>query len=751
MSIQSTESLYLPHPGPYLALVTNNLDPNFMGGLEVMLFEGTSPDLKNLRQDYTLSVKYLPSFWGYTSYQFEGNNSASFDDAQKSYGMWAVPPDIGTVVLCMFIGGDKNSGYWMGVVPDPSQNHMVPGLPATQFTAITPEQERKYGTRFLPTAEYNKKTRDLSNPKKDEYAKPIHPFADRLLAQGLLVDDIRGVTTSGARRERPSMVFGISTPGPVDKSVNAPKHPIGYKNNKLTAFTSRLGGHQIVMDDGDKNGLNELFRIRTRTGHQILLHNSSDLIYIANAAGTAWLEMTGNGKIDIYANDSISIHSEADFNFRADRDINIEALRDINISSGGNMKQKVQSDWSLDITREAKMAVGTVYNLKTQSAVVGVDTLELGAADRIVLNATNIIDLAATNVSAMGKDVLNLYSKALKMEGTVTAGLKAPNVRLSATGSFGIKGDTDIRLTSPSLNLNGAPAVSAPNAGKAISEVRVPAKPPSMPYYSLPNRDTDPGGWADGKFYKAEDIISIMKRVPTHEPYDQHENINKKVFSKEQTNLENDNRGKGEPAKYATVEYKVPTNTKGTPPTPTGDIEEDNVAAFLWMIRCCEGTSGPNGYQTLFTGAIFDPESPTFKAQNQWTQKYEGAKNRAYKWADHPRLVITVTHKNTKTGEVKPLPSTAAGAYQFLADTWDSCARTLKLPDFSPRSQDLACILLLKQTNSLTDVKKGRLSVALDKNKRIWASLPGDVYGQGGKNSAQALALYKQGGGTVVG
>ena len=103
------------------------------------------------------------------------------------------------------------------------------------------------------------------------------------------------------------------------------------------------------MDDGDVNGQNELVRIRTRTGHQILLHNTNDLIYIGNSTGTTWLEMTSHGKIDIFAQDSISIHTEGDFNFRADRDFNLEAGRnfkittmgsnagDVSITSGGNL------------------------------------------------------------------------------------------------------------------------------------------------------------------------------------------------------------------------------------------------------------------------------------------------------------------------------------------------------------------------------------------------------------------------------
>jgi len=46
-----------------------------------------------------------------------------------------------------------------------------------------------------------------------------------LQAQGLLKDDIRGITTSSARRETPSAVFGISTPGPIDKE--GPKGKVG--------------------------------------------------------------------------------------------------------------------------------------------------------------------------------------------------------------------------------------------------------------------------------------------------------------------------------------------------------------------------------------------------------------------------------------------------------------------------------------------------------------------------------------------
>ena len=74
--------------------------------------------------------------------------------------------------------------------------------------------------------------------------------------------------------------------------------------------------------DGDPTPpFNEHVRLRTRTGHSVLLHNTEDLIYIANSKGTAWIELTSDGKIDIFAQDSILLNTEADFNLHALRNI----------------------------------------------------------------------------------------------------------------------------------------------------------------------------------------------------------------------------------------------------------------------------------------------------------------------------------------------------------------------------------------------------------------------------------------------
>jgi predicted chitinase len=467
--------------GPYIGIVTNHLDTTYMGMLEVTLLKGTTGSAE--RSGTQVTVRHLSPFAGATNIDFEGNNSAAFNDVQKSYGMWMIPPDIGTTVLCIFIDGDSNAGYWMGCIQDTFQNHMIPGIAASKYTEMTPEQQQKYGTNYLPVAEFHKKSRTLEIPKPSTFGKPVHPFADRLVTQGLLLDTVRGVTSSSARREVPSQVYGISTPGPVDISINAPRHNIGIEKS-VRAPVSRLGGTTFVMDDGDRDGKNELVRIRTRTGHQILLHNTADLIYIGNAKGTAWLEMTSQGKIDIFAQDSVSIHSEQDFNFRADRDINFEAGRNIHIRAGGVMETNVAKQYYLLAGADGKLQFQGNYNLSA-----GAGIRQQATAKTSIVSGGNLVVSSNANISIGATGVQKIVGKQLLLNSVATDGSTAPD------------------------------------------------QPKPLEIFSLPNRSGQ-SGWGNNKFYKDSDIQSIMQRVPTHEPWDHHENINPSMFTAANTDTQ---------------------------------------------------------------------------------------------------------------------------------------------------------------------------------------------------------------------
>ena len=341
------------NPGPYEAVVRAVMDPKFQGSLKVELLKTTESGQTQITGQI-IRAKYLNPFYG-TTPVFDTKDDKDYRYSQNSYGMWFVPPDIGNRVMVIFVEGNIEKAYWFGCIQQEGMNIQLPeGNPATNLHNSTEVDEID---KKMPVVEYNKKY-NKNNPKKDanNYLKPVHnAFKNILNNQGLLSDETRGISSSSARREVPSSVFGILTPGPVDKdfdSVFKPSKNLHYQ---------RKGGSSFVMDDGDatlirkgsasdtayeyvdksKNEIggapnspfNELVRLRTRTGHQILMHNSEDLIYIGNAKGTTWIEMTANGKIDIFANDSISVHSNQDLNFKAERDINLEAGRNTNIKS----------------------------------------------------------------------------------------------------------------------------------------------------------------------------------------------------------------------------------------------------------------------------------------------------------------------------------------------------------------------------------------------------------------------------------
>jgi muramidase (phage lysozyme) len=146
-------------------------------------------------------------------------------------------------------------------------------------------------------------------------------------------------------------------------------------------------------------------------------------------------------------------------------------------------------------------------------------------------------------------------------------------------------------------------------------------------------------------------------------------------------------------------------------------LGSQSLRAFLAVIRAGEGTSDPDGYRRHYGGTLFDS------------------------FADHPCKAITAGRWT----------STAAGAYQFLMGTWRECAAALALPDFSPASQDLAAVFLIRRRGALPDALAGRLDAAIAKCAKEWASLPGSPYGQPTRTLAQAHAVYAQAGGTLAG
>jgi len=366
--------------GPFVGIVKNNVDPTRSGRLQVYIETFTSGDPEDSTKWTT--VRYLPGFFGYTPAGNTANTGVGdYTQNQNAYGMWFTPPDIGIKILCVFANGDRQLGYYIGVVPDDGLGHMVPAIGSTtQYVVGNKNQETYFANdKLLPVTEINTNNIAIVNSGRFfDQEKPVHAVAAGVLfRQGLNQDIERGPIRSSSQRETPSAVFGISTPGiPVYQGGMSP-NDIRKKiqnrelNPQDAQVIGRMGGHTLVMDDGDLDGNNALFRLRTPKGHQITMNDSGDFFYITHANGQTWLEFGREGTVDVFSTNSVNIRTNGDINMHADRDINmfaggniqvkstksttIEAVTDLNISAQNDFK--IYSKATLGVKADGTMAL----------------------------------------------------------------------------------------------------------------------------------------------------------------------------------------------------------------------------------------------------------------------------------------------------------------------------------------------------------------------------------------------------------
>lgn len=363
-------SLLIPYP--VIGIVKDNIDTTHSGRIRVYIanYGGINPDDSR----GWISVSYMSPWFGSISPGGDAtkgtdrNSWGKFVGNPHSYGMWMSAPDIGSTVICIFVNGRPDQGYYIGGAPTIGMHHMVPGLAGSPAVVPNTKEATTYGdVKMLPTVEANFCSINVQKSRQPYYLpKPVHSYQAAILSQqGLIRDRIRGVISSSSQRETPSRVFGISTPG-------GPIYSGGYTNSTIRQAAKtqdisklqqvgRTGGHSIVMDDGTLDGVDALMRFRTAGGHQIMMSDSGQTVFIIHGNGNAWIELGKEGTVDIFTNNSFNVRSVGDINLHADRDINMHAGRNLNmfgrlvkmeadtdmtVRAGRNMIQHCMATWS---------------------------------------------------------------------------------------------------------------------------------------------------------------------------------------------------------------------------------------------------------------------------------------------------------------------------------------------------------------------------------------------------------------------
>ncbi len=279
--------------GVYVAKVTNSIDETYQGHINVELIGheriSRQEDKENPEEMKKFHrVRRLVPFGGY-EHKEDGKYSIEF-------GISTQPPTPGTFVLVAFTGHEQE-GFLLGVLPDGGRNTQIPGLPANELI-------NEPGTLGV--------THDSGVLHDDTTEKNEHPQFTQIKKQGLSNDSVRGLHSSGGRRESPSNVFGFST----------------------------MGGHSFVMDDGTvapvkdssispdsgrQPDLNKIFRMRSKEGATLLFNDTWGIVYLIQQNGNAWMQMDKEGNIDVFSEKSINFHAKEDINMYAGKTFNIDA------------------------------------------------------------------------------------------------------------------------------------------------------------------------------------------------------------------------------------------------------------------------------------------------------------------------------------------------------------------------------------------------------------------------------------------
>lgn len=136
------------------------------------------------------------------------------------------------------------------------------------------------------------------------------------------------------------------------------------------------------------------------------------------------------------------------------------------------------------------------------------------------------------------------------------------------------------------------------------------------------------------------------------------------------------------------------------------------VPQFLDLIGFSEGTStspitANDGYDVIVTG-VSGPEVFTDYSHHPFSD------------GRPPKLI--------RANPV--LVSTASGRYQILSRYFSAYKLSLHLPDFSPLSQDKVAAQMIRERAALKPIEEGDIPTAIRLVSSIWASFPGNAYGQ---------------------
>lgn len=376
---------------PTLGIVIDTNDPQQMGRVRVVCPQwGDSWSTPVEDMPWAL---YMSPFGGQVQVGTRGPGVQS-SDGGVAYGMWAIPK-VGSQVVVICVDGNPMTRLAIGCIFDQFTPHT---LPHGRFMYDDhPELEKAGGdakpygpytsaeTFIQPLAQNMRRAFGAIGEKNYEFRTRAADYTAARVDVSQLpqtyskVQDDKDVKEDGwtstqgyqASRQDP---FGPSSL--TDKNYDS----------MVYSFTSP-GFHSMSMDDRQENCR---VRLRTTSGHQIIMDDTNERIYIATAQGNNWIELDQAGNIDMYTTNKVNIHAAKDINLTSDQTVRLYGKQGVHLKSDGEIRAESGTDFH----------VRAGANLRSKSNAS--TFIESGAAMHVKSGATLNLESASTFQSKAG-------------------------------------------------------------------------------------------------------------------------------------------------------------------------------------------------------------------------------------------------------------------------------------------------------------------------------------------------------------
>lgn len=395
-----------------IGIVEDTNDPAQLGRLKVYC---PSIDNENHTTDDLPWTSYASPFGG----QIKNMKVGPEEDTiygPSAYGIWAIPKQ-GATVLVQFINGNTNYRVWTHCLFPAMSNRGMPGGRGYDITKSKPFPPGPYSDSYEEMQPAKRNLEEAGLNDKHYFTRGGY---ERQIAQALTDKD-----GSDGYAKNPNKTD--------DKALD----PQGY-------CIVTPGRHYISMQDQPDFCR---VRIKTTTGHQIIMDDTNERIYVSTNKGKTWFEMDTDGHIHFYGSASISFTTDADFN--------VTAVGNINMDAGGSINMKAAADIS--------GTAGSNINLNSGCSTLATcgDHFEVNAASN-----ANITSGAKFNVNAGGQ------------------------ASISTSAALGLKAGGNLLASGSQVHLNGPSAPEALKAAKA-AQAQAPGIVPEHEPWGRPKSDQE--------------------------------------------------------------------------------------------------------------------------------------------------------------------------------------------------------------------------------------------------------------------